>query len=268
MSFTRYSLLLLLIVGLAFLLPGSAVAQPGPPPDRDEAWDEDGPPPGPPRHDVRDRDRPGPPPRRDVRDRDRPGHGGMHDRPGQGGMHDRPDRGPRGPMRDRPGPRRDRPGPPPPGMDREGPEGFRPDRPRGPHDDPDRRGPPEHPGAHDPDRPGPPFGPRHEWEEQRKNDPEMFELMKTDRELERNSMRMAMKYRRAPTEQRSTIKNELTELVNKHFDVRQKRRALELKRIQKELERLKTAIDRRNKARDVIVEKRVLRLLGEDALDF
>ncbi len=69
--------------------------------------------------------------------------------------------------------------------------------------------------------------------------------------------------------QREKLKPQITELVNKHFDVRQQRRSLELKRLEDELQRLRETIDRRSKARKEIVEKRVSELIGrEDDLRF
>ena len=78
-----------------------------------------------------------------------------------------------------------------------------------------------------------------------------------------------MQYRRASGDERTKIKQQLEETVNKHFDVRQQRRTLELKRMEGELQRLREVIDRREKARKEIVEKRVTELLGtERELEF
>ena len=61
------------------------------------------------------------------------------------------------------------------------------------------------------------------------------------------------------------LKEQLGELVNKHFEVRQQRRQLELKRLEEELERLRDAIESRNEARDELVRQRVVEILGEEA---
>ena len=95
----------------------------------------------------------------------------------------------------------------------------------------------------------------------------MYPLLKEDYDLERQTGEVAIQYRRAPREQRPAIKERLQELVNKHFDVRQQRHRLELKRLEEELQRLRDAIDRRNEARQALVGKRVSQLLGEE-LDF
>lgn len=152
----------------------------------------------------------------------------------------------------------------PSGMLREG--GFGPPRRRprdGDLDRPplgDRDGPP---GANR-RPPGPPRWPHEDWASMEKNDPEMFKLLQEDLDLERQTREQAMQYRRAPKAQREKIKVKLQELVNKHFDVRQQRRSLELKRLDEELKRLREAMDRREKARKDLVERRVVELLGPD----
>jgi hypothetical protein len=100
-------------------------------------------------------------------------------------------------------------------------------------------------------------------------DPEMYKLLKQDMVLERESRELAMEYRRAPKDQREKIKQQIEELVNKHFDVRQQRRTLELKHLEEELQRLRDVMDRRAKSRKDVVEKRVSELTGsEDELRF
>ncbi|MGQ9576393.1 MAG: hypothetical protein ACUVUC_13850 [Thermoguttaceae bacterium] len=98
-----------------------------------------------------------------------------------------------------------------------------------------------------------------------KSDPEMYKLLKEEADLDRRSLALAAQYRRAPAEGREEIKKELSKLVDQHFDVRQKRRQLELKRLEEGLQRLRDAIEQRNKARKQIVEKRVIELLGQEA---
>jgi len=68
---------------------------------------------------------------------------------------------------------------------------------------------------------------------------------------------------------RANLRTQLAEVVNKHFDVRQKRRELQLKRMEEELKRLQEAITDRNKSRESIVSKRMLELVGDPKdLDF
>jgi hypothetical protein len=100
-------------------------------------------------------------------------------------------------------------------------------------------------------------------------DPELYELLKQDQELERQTADLSMQYRRAPEEERTALKTQLGELVQQHFDVRQERRRLQLKRLEDELKALRTAIEKRDEARDDVIDRRLLELLGqEDTLGF
>ena len=75
---------------------------------------------------------------------------------------------------------------------------------------------------------------------------------------------LAVKYRRATSDDRSKLKKQLEDLVAKHFDVRQQRRALELKRLETELQRLREAMERRQKAREKLIGERVTDLVGHE----
>ena len=166
----------------------------------------------------------------------------------------------RRPRPGQPGDFRRRPPPPP----RPHPPGPPPGIVPGRHRHPEPRGPHGRPLP-----PGPPRWPHHDWEALQKNDPEMHKLLRDDHDMERQTRELAMQYRRAPSQQRAAIRKQLDELVNSHFEVRQQRRLLELKRLEEELKRLHEDIDRRNEARQVLVGKRVSQLLGEDNdLDF
>jgi len=110
---------------------------------------------------------------------------------------------------------------------------------------------------------GPPRWPHPDWQEMERNAPELFRLMKEEGELERRTRELGIEYRGAPEPRREEIKKELTKLVNHQFEIRQERRQLELKRLDKEIQRLREAIERRMKARDELVGKRVRELLGE-----
>jgi hypothetical protein len=207
------------------------------PPDRD---DRVGPPGGPTQGPPDDGDRNGPPP-----DGRRPG--GPRGEPRQGppdeGM---PGMGPGGPG----GPGM-RPGQGRPGMGPGGPG-------RGPGG-PGMGGPMGGAGMGRPEG-----GPRDHLEFLEKNDPEMYKLVKADMDLERQTRQLAMQYRQASSDQRAKLKEKIKDVVGKHFDVRQDRRALELKRLEAELQRLRESMDRRLKAREKLVEQRVSDLVGHE----
>ena len=194
------------------------------------------------------------------------------------------DRGPRGPQDF------GRPGGPPaqfPG----GPPGFRPggkpgDRPGGPPGEGGPgMGPFNRPGSPDGPQPGdvrggmlmppmpgqqfgpgqmvgPPRWPHNDWQSLEQNDPEMYKLLQADFNLERQSQELAIQYRQAPQDQREAIKQKLEKLVAEHFEARQQRRLLELKRLEEELKRLRESIDKRKEAEPQIVNRRVSELLG------
>jgi hypothetical protein len=102
-------------------------------------------------------------------------------------------------------------------------------------------------------------------EELQRHDPEMFAIHQEDEALDRNSREMAERYRRAENEeQREEIRKALTEAVEKHYTVRQRRRELEIKRLEQQLERLRSSIEKRGDQRQQMVDQRVSQLLGED----
>ena len=195
---------------------------------------------------------PGPKP---FADRPRPGAG-------SGPFADRPNR-----ERPEAGPSREGVRPPKPGakpsMDRPpmgGPqEGFR--KPSS--------GRPEAPGSErkhgDMLPPPPPTGPFQNWEQLEKSDPDLFKLLKQDAELERTTRQLTMQYRQTvDADSKAEIGAQLAETVANHFDVRQKRRPLELERLEKELNRMKELFEKRNDSRDKIIEQRLKELKGEE----
>ena len=100
-------------------------------------------------------------------------------------------------------------------------------------------------------------------------DPQVHQMDMEEYELSRKTTELTMRYRHAPAEQREQLKKELTDLVNRHFEVRQQRRELQLKRLEEELQRLRESIQARNEAREQIVNRRVAELLGDkDDLSF
>ena len=191
--------------------------------------------------------------------------------PGPKPFPDRPRSGDkRGPFADRPN------------HDRPPMEGFRPPREgaRPGMDRPPRGGPqegfrkpgsgrpegrPEGPNHGDMMLPPPPTGPFQNWDQLEKSDPELFKLLKQDAELDRTTRQLTMQYRQTvDADSKAEIGAQLAETVAKHFDVRQKRRALELERLEKELNRMKELFEKRNESRDKIIEQRLKELKGEE----
>jgi hypothetical protein len=101
------------------------------------------------------------------------------------------------------------------------------------------------------------------------HDPQEHQMNQEEYELARKTTELTMRYRHAPAEQREQVKKELTDSVNRHFEVRQQRRELQLKRLEEELQRLRESIQARNEAREQIVNRRIAELLGDkDDLSF
>jgi hypothetical protein len=134
----------------------------------------------------------------------------------------------------------------------------------GPHGKPE---PPEGRGHGKMEEPGPPPPNRWPYTTQdaiETSDPEMFKLLEQDRKLGRQSQELAVQHQKASAQERGKIKERLEKLLNEHFDVRQQRRALELKRLDEELKRLHKAMDARAKARKTVIAKRLAELLGQE----
>ncbi len=100
-------------------------------------------------------------------------------------------------------------------------------------------------------------------------DPEMAALNRSDFELDQQTRELADALRGAKKDDREKIRAELTEVVNKHFDIRQKRRELQIKRMEDELKKLHEAMTKRNEAKEQIIKRRLAELVGnEDDLGF
>jgi hypothetical protein len=91
----------------------------------------------------------------------------------------------------------------------------------------------------------------------------MHKLLKADHELERECHELALQYRRAPKAQQDALKKKLEESVNKHFEARQERRLLEVKRLEEEVQRLRESIAKRNEGKPQAVSRRIAELLGQ-----
>jgi hypothetical protein len=97
----------------------------------------------------------------------------------------------------------------------------------------------------------------------------MQELTKLDERLEKQSRELAAQIWQRPPHERESLRRQLAELVEQHFEVRQKQRELALQRLTEHLERIRATIARRNELRPAIVEQRIRDLLGQPPdLDF
>ena len=111
---------------------------------------------------------------------------------------------------------------------------------------------------------------------------EMRELHGQNEELERRSVELARRYRELRERREPGLQAEVEEVrasiertANEHFDVRTELRAIELRRVEMELDRLRQMVERiredlerREQARDSIMERRLRQLLGEEGDDW
>jgi hypothetical protein len=121
------------------------------------------------------------------------------------------------------------------------------------------------PGGAFPGGMAPPGGPGEFFQD----DPEMAALNQADFDLSQQTQELSERLRSAKKEDREKVKTEITQTVTKHFDVRQQRRELQIKRMEDELKKLREAITKRNESKDQIIKKRMAELVGnEDDLGF
>jgi len=108
-----------------------------------------------------------------------------------------------------------------------------------------------------------------DWRELQRTDPELYEAERQDMELERKTFELVGQFRQAPPDGREALKMAIQEAVAKHFEVRQKKRQLQLARMERDLRRMREEIERRDAAKDQIVGRRLKELIGEPGdLDF
>ncbi|QDU97875.1 hypothetical protein Pla8534_57320 [Lignipirellula cremea] len=91
----------------------------------------------------------------------------------------------------------------------------------------------------------------------------MAELEEQDAELNRRTLELAERCRNAEGKEREKLEAEVRQAIERHFEVRQKRRQLNLESLGAELERLGEAIEKRNAAREEIIQRRQTELLGQ-----
>jgi hypothetical protein len=95
-------------------------------------------------------------------------------------------------------------------------------------------------------------------------DPEMARFHEADRALEMKTAELVEQLRRSEgPDRREALRETLTKVVGEHFELRQQRRELEVKRLEAQLERLRQSVRQRAEAREQIVQRRLGELLGE-----
>jgi hypothetical protein len=95
-------------------------------------------------------------------------------------------------------------------------------------------------------------------------DPEMDKLLQEEATAERQVSTLIESYSRAEKDtDRSKIKSELGVALEKEFDLQQKRRKLELDRVEERLKKVRELMQKRTDARQTIIDKRLDQLIRE-----
>jgi hypothetical protein len=95
-------------------------------------------------------------------------------------------------------------------------------------------------------------------------DEEMQKLMQSENELSHESNELMGKYTSIDDEtERNQLKTSLREVLGKQFDAQRQRRELELKRVEERLSKLREQLNKRNNARETIVNRRLEQLISE-----
>lgn len=98
----------------------------------------------------------------------------------------------------------------------------------------------------------------------KQNDPERYEELIKERELDIKSRELARQYRESTDEsEKEKISEELESLLYKVFEYRQLNRQAEIERIEKKLEELKQENALRMESKDEMVRRQLAKLLGE-----
>lgn len=101
----------------------------------------------------------------------------------------------------------------------------------------------------------------------KEEDPERFENLKKERQLETKSHELADQYKNTNNqESKAAIKEELEQVLEDAFEIRQQNREFEIRSLQKKLEDLMNDNEARMNQKDQIIEKRLNELLGTSDL--
>ncbi len=106
-----------------------------------------------------------------------------------------------------------------------------------------------------------------ELRELKQRDPERFKQQQQMAEMERRSVDLGQKIRRATDEDvKKTATAELKELLNKLFDLRQQEREKVLQQLEREVKEVREALEKRKAKRDEMIQHRLDQLTGRAEL--
>jgi hypothetical protein len=105
---------------------------------------------------------------------------------------------------------------------------------------------------------------REELERLSQTDQQRYLRALKERELERESHRLAEEWHRAAADEKSDIKTELKAVIDELFDVRELHRSDQIAELERELERLREALKTRQENKRTVIESRLKEMLGEE----
>jgi len=100
--------------------------------------------------------------------------------------------------------------------------------------------------------------------ELKERDPKRYKRVAEERTLDGNSRALARKYRSAEGTEKERLREEIKQILDQIFDMRQVNRVLEIERLEKKINELKNNNLERLKNKDEILKRRLTELLGED----
>ena len=103
-----------------------------------------------------------------------------------------------------------------------------------------------------------------------KTHPEFKKLVEEELRLERQSRELVRQAKNEKDlQKKDVLREELRKVVEQHFVVKQERRLYELKLLEERIQELRIQIERRNERKDLIIERRMMDLIGtEEDLQF
>ena len=93
------------------------------------------------------------------------------------------------------------------------------------------------------------------WERMMRDDPKAFELELADVKLGHRARQLAIKVHR-DNDPESEAAQELKRVIEQHFDVRQRKREYELKKLEQRIQKLRADLEARRAHRDQVIDKR------------
>lgn len=95
-------------------------------------------------------------------------------------------------------------------------------------------------------------------------DPRAAEFAEKYNEVQNQIFVLVRKHRDAKDDERKRLRDQIAELTTQQFDLRHQMRKVEIERIKKHLREVEAKVDKREKLKKGIIEKRITELLDED----